>query len=119
MVASRGEVGAACSAVVDNELVVDLWGGYADPKTKRAWESDTIVNVFSTTEGMSSMAVLHAASCGLFGFDDLVADGRARSVSYSADDIEVIQLKFCEELTKFDARTWPDAVVEACLVNPP
>lgn len=48
--------------------------GYADPKTERAWESDTIVNVFSTTKGMASMAVLHAASHGLFGFDDLVAD---------------------------------------------
>lgn len=71
---SRGEVGAACAAVVDNELVVDLWGGQADPKNNRPWESDTIVNVFSTTKGMASMAVLHAASQGLFGFDDLVAD---------------------------------------------
>lgn len=71
---SRGEVGAACAAVVDNELVVDLWGGQADPKTNRPWEADTIVNVFSTTKGMASMAVLHAASHGLFGFDDLVAD---------------------------------------------
>ena len=33
---SRNEVGAACAAVVDNELVVDLWGGEADPATKRA-----------------------------------------------------------------------------------
>ncbi len=72
--ASRGEVGAACSAVVDNEVVVDLWGGVADPKTGRPWQSDTIINVFSTTKGMASMAVLHAASHGLFDFDDLVAD---------------------------------------------
>ncbi len=71
---TRGEVGAACAAVVDNELVVDLWGGMADPKTGRAWAEDTIVNVFSTTKGVASMAVLHAASHGLFGFDDLVAD---------------------------------------------
>ncbi len=71
--ASRGEVGAACAAVVDNELVVDLWGGQADPKAGRAWEKDTIVNVFSTTKGMASMAILHAASHGLFSFDDPVA----------------------------------------------
>ncbi len=70
----RGEVGAACAAVVDNELVVDLWGGEADPKTNRPWEANTIVNVFSTTKGMASMAVLHAASHGLFDFDDLVVD---------------------------------------------
>ncbi len=72
--ASRGEVGAACAAVIDNELVVDLWGGQADPATNRTWASDTIVNVFSTTKGMASMAVLHAASVGLFNFDDRVAE---------------------------------------------
>lgn len=72
--ASRNEVGAACAAVVDNELVVDLWGGYADPATNRAWTSDTIVNVYSTTKGVASMAVLHAASVGLFDFDDRVAE---------------------------------------------
>ena len=72
--ASRGEVGAACAAVVDNELVVDLWGGMADPDTGRQWQEDTIVNVFSTTKGVASMAVLHAAAHGLFGFDDAVAD---------------------------------------------
>lgn len=71
---SRGEVGAACAAVVANELVVDLWGGQANPKTNRRWEANTIVNVFSTTKGVASMAVLHAASQGLFGFDDLVVE---------------------------------------------
>ena len=33
---SGAEIGAACAAVVDNELVVDLWGGEADPATNRA-----------------------------------------------------------------------------------
>ena len=68
------EVGAACSAVVDNQLVVDLWGGDAEPRTERAWETDTVVNVFSTTKGVASIAILHAASHGLFDFDDRVAD---------------------------------------------
>ena len=68
------EVGAACAAVYDGELVVDLWGGDANPATGQAWEQDTIINIFSTTKGMASIAVLHAASHGLFSFDDLVAD---------------------------------------------
>jgi len=72
--AHRGEVGAACSAVVDNEVVVDLWGGQSNPATNRTWKADTIVNVFSTTKGMASMAILHAASAGLFAFDDRVVD---------------------------------------------
>jgi len=90
--AQRGEVGAACAAVVDNQLVVDLWGGTADPKTSRAWEKDTIVNVFSTTKGMASMAVLHAASHGLFSFDDRVADHWPEFGSGGKQEVTVRQL---------------------------
>lgn len=90
--ARRGEVGAACAAVVDNQLVVDLWGGTADPKTGRAWEKDTIVNVFSTTKGMASMAVLHAASHGLFAFDDRVADHWPEFAAGGKEAITIRQL---------------------------
>lgn len=90
--ASRGEVGAACAAVVDNELVVDLWGGQADPATGRAWASDTIVNVFSTTKGVASMAMLHAASVGLFDFDDRVAEHWPEFAQGGKEDSTIRQL---------------------------
>jgi len=89
---SRGEVGAACAAVVDNELVVDLWGGHADPATDRVWESDTIVNVFSSTKGIASMAVLHAASVGLFDFDDRVAEHWPEFSKGGKEDVTIRQL---------------------------
>ena len=82
----------ACAAVLDNQLVVDLWGGTADPKTGRAWEKDTIVNVFSTTKGMASMAVLHAASHGLFAFDDRVADHWPEFAAGGKEAITIRQL---------------------------
>ncbi|MFM7146936.1 MAG: serine hydrolase domain-containing protein [Actinomycetales bacterium] len=66
------EHGAACAVTVGGELVVDLWGGVAAPG--RAWEYDTLVNVFSTTKGVSSIAVAHAHSRGLLDFDQPVAD---------------------------------------------
>ncbi len=88
----RDEVGAAVAAVVDNELVVDLWGGEADPKAGRPWEHDTVVNVFSTTKGMASMAVLHAATQGLFGFDDRVADHWPEFAANGKDDVTIRQL---------------------------
>lgn len=90
--ASRGEVGAACAAVVDNELVVDLWGGHADPATNRAWERDTIVNVYSTTKGVASMAVLHAASHGLFAFDDAVAEHWPEFAAGGKESVTIRQL---------------------------
>lgn len=67
------EVGAACAVVVDNELVVDLWAGMANPRTNTPWGRDTIVNMFSTTKGMSALAVAHAHSRGLFDHDEPVA----------------------------------------------
>ncbi|CAN5413060.1 serine hydrolase domain-containing protein [soil metagenome] len=52
----RGDVGAACALYVDGELVVDLWGGVADPRTNRPWERDTVAIVFSVTKGVASIA---------------------------------------------------------------
>jgi Beta-lactamase len=38
----RGELGAAFAATRDDRLVVDLWGGVADPGISRRWQSDTL-----------------------------------------------------------------------------
>ena len=48
------EVGAALAIVLDGELVVDLWGGTAIRKDGTPWEKDTLVNVYSTTKGMTA-----------------------------------------------------------------
>ena len=48
---SRGEVGAAVAVVIDSQVVVDLWGGSANPRQGRPWQRDTLVNLFSTTTG--------------------------------------------------------------------
>ena len=45
----RGELGAACSIVLDGKCVVDIWGGHADKAKTRPWQRDTLVNVYSTT----------------------------------------------------------------------
>ena len=70
---SRGEVGAAVAVVVDNQVVVDLWGGSANPRQGRPWQRDTLFNLFSTTKGLSALAVAHAHSRGLFEYDEPVA----------------------------------------------
>ncbi|MFZ0677191.1 serine hydrolase domain-containing protein, partial [Candidatus Binatus sp.] len=49
------EVGASVAAVVDGKTVVDLWGGYADKAKTRPWTRDTLVNVWSTTKGITSL----------------------------------------------------------------
>ena len=49
------EVGASVAAMVDGKTVFDLWGGYADKAKTRPWTRDTLVNVWSTTKGITSI----------------------------------------------------------------
>ena len=70
---SRGEIGAAIAVVLDGEPLVDLWGGSADLAGRRPWERDTIVNVYSTTKGMTALCAHRLASEGRLDFDAPVA----------------------------------------------
>jgi CubicO group peptidase (beta-lactamase class C family) len=51
------EIGAAVAICLDNRLVVDLWGGHVDRRRTRPWESDTLVNVYSTTKGVTATCI--------------------------------------------------------------
>jgi len=72
--ARRGELGAACAVIRHGEPVVDLWGGVRDRARGAEWEEDTLVLVFSTTKGLSAMAMAVAHSRGLFDLDERVAE---------------------------------------------
>jgi len=66
------ERGASAAVTRDGELVVDLWGGEADA-SGRAWERDTLVNVYSTTKTMAAICVLVLADRGLVDLSAPVA----------------------------------------------
>jgi CubicO group peptidase (beta-lactamase class C family) len=70
---THGEVGAAVAVMVDGEMVVDLWAGHADPARTRPWERDTIVNVYSTTKGITTICALRLVDQGLLDLDAPVA----------------------------------------------
>jgi len=72
--ATGHELGAACAVYVERIRVVDLWGGFRDRARREPWQSDTVVPVFSTTKGMSSVALAVAHSRGLFEYDAPIAD---------------------------------------------
>jgi CubicO group peptidase (beta-lactamase class C family) len=67
------EVGASFAAVLDGEFVVDIWAGHADAARTRAWERDTIVNVFSTTKVMASTCTLMLVDRGALDLDSPAA----------------------------------------------
>lgn len=53
--ASTEETGAAIAVDIDGELVVDMWGGYADAGRTKPWTQDTIVNVWSSTKTVTAL----------------------------------------------------------------
>jgi len=68
-----GEVGAAVAVTVDGQPVVDLWAGHADAARTHAWEQDTIVNVYSTTKGMTAICAHRLVDQGRLDLDAPVA----------------------------------------------
>ena len=44
------DLGASLAVDIDGEMVVDLWGGWADEARAVPWAEDTIACVFSTTK---------------------------------------------------------------------
>ncbi|WP_062646124.1 serine hydrolase domain-containing protein [Streptomyces maremycinicus] len=69
----RDELGAAVSVTVDGVTVADLWGGWADAARTRAWERDTLVNVWSTSKGPTALCAHLLADRGLLDLDAPVA----------------------------------------------
>jgi CubicO group peptidase (beta-lactamase class C family) len=71
--AQRNEYGAAVAVTVDGVQIVDLWGGCADKARTQPWTRDTIVNVFSTTKGLTAICAHRLVDQGLLDLDAPVA----------------------------------------------
>ena len=69
----RNELGGACCVYHKGQKVVDLWGGVRDKATGDPWDDDTMVVTYSTTKGLSAMALALAHSRGWLEYDELVS----------------------------------------------
>jgi len=67
--ATPSEVGGAVAIQQDGRFVVDLWAGHADAARSRPWERDTLVNVFSTTKGMTALCAHRLVDRGQLDLD--------------------------------------------------
>ncbi|MGV9365286.1 serine hydrolase domain-containing protein [Amycolatopsis sp. NPDC003731] len=86
---SRGELGAAFTAVRDGEVVVDLWGGWSGPARDRPWQPDTLANVWSTTKGMTALCAHRLADAGELDVDAPVAKYWPEFAAAGKSDIPV------------------------------
>jgi CubicO group peptidase (beta-lactamase class C family) len=71
--ASGEEIGAGICFYLDGEKVVDLWGGHRDVAATQPWTRDTLVNVYSTTKGMTALCAHQLVERGLLDIDAPVA----------------------------------------------
>tara|TARA_Y100001970_G_scaffold220795_1_gene271275 strand:+ start:560 stop:1771 length:1212 start_codon:yes stop_codon:yes gene_type:complete len=57
VMASGFETGAALAIEYQGQMVVNLWGGHQDANKTKAWEENTLVNVFSVTKGVTATCI--------------------------------------------------------------
>ena len=65
----HGDIGAACTIFHKGEVVVDIWGGIAKPKTNSPWQANTTQLCFSATKGVTAICVLQLVEQGLLDLD--------------------------------------------------
>jgi CubicO group peptidase (beta-lactamase class C family) len=90
--ADGAEIGASVAVSVGGEMVVDLWGGWAAEDRSRAWEQDTLVNVYSVTKTMAAITALLLADRDLIDFDAPVATYWPEFAAGGKGDIKVSHL---------------------------
>jgi CubicO group peptidase (beta-lactamase class C family) len=89
---SGEDLGASLAVNIDGEMVVDLWGGWADEARTVPWTEDTITNVFSTTKAMTSLAALVLVDRGELDLDANVAAYWPEFAARGKEGIKVRQL---------------------------
>ncbi len=67
--ADAEEVGAAVAVYAGGDLVVDLWGGTADPVSGATWQPDSLSVIFSCSKGIVTLCVYLLVQDGLVDLD--------------------------------------------------
>ncbi|CEF59830.1 Beta-lactamase-related domain and Beta-lactamase/transpeptidase-like domain-containing protein [Strongyloides ratti] len=65
--------GASIAVYHKNNLVLHLYGGYADKESNREWEEDTHTVVFSLSKAVTSMIISHLVSKNLITYDTKIS----------------------------------------------
>jgi CubicO group peptidase (beta-lactamase class C family) len=91
-IAAGKELGASIYLNVDGVDVIDIWGGWKDRSHSAAWTEDTIVNVFSGSKTVTSLAVMMLVDRGQIDVEAPVAEYWPEFAQNGKDKILVRQL---------------------------
>lgn len=100
---SHENEGAAFAVYKDDELLVDLWGGYAERDALRLWTKDTITVAFSSTKAIGALIIAILVSRGHISYDDLVTKYWPEFGKHGKQNITVLWIvEHRAGLAKFD-----------------
>ncbi len=88
----QGDVGASCAVMIDGELVVDLWGGYADVAQEKVWQEDTLCCCWSVSKTIGAVLTLMMVDRGLIDVDKPVAAYWPEFAENGKNDVRVRHL---------------------------
>lgn len=88
---SGEEVGAQVAVYHRGSLVVDLWAGSFD-RSERPYDESTLQLVFSTTKGITAIAVAMCVQRGLISYDEPVSTYWPEFAAAGKEDVTVAQL---------------------------
>ncbi|MEL6363126.1 MAG: serine hydrolase domain-containing protein [Pseudomonadota bacterium] len=71
---SHGDVGASVAVFRRGEPLIDLWGGHLDADRDEPWTKDTLVNIWSTTKGITATCFAMAVDRGVLAYEDKVTE---------------------------------------------
>lgn len=86
---SGEELGASIVVNVGGNNVVDIWGGYIDEQKTRPWEENTIVNVWSSSKTVLSLAALLLVERGQLDLFEKVSKYWPEFAENGKQDVEV------------------------------
>ena len=86
------EKGASVAVSRGNEMVVDLWGGFANAKETRPWREDTLVLIASTTKIMTNLCALMVIDQGKLDPDAPVVEYWPEFGKHGKDKVLVRQI---------------------------
>jgi CubicO group peptidase (beta-lactamase class C family) len=124
--AERGEVGAALCVIHRDEVVIDVWGGWADVGRTVPWRRDTIVNFYSAGKALAASLVLRALDQAAMSIDTPVVEFWPE---FAAGDKEWVTVRHVlshraavpairERLTDDDLFDWPTMTAAVAATAP-
>jgi CubicO group peptidase (beta-lactamase class C family) len=111
--AAGDELGARFTVVEGGEVVLDLWGGFADRRRSVAWNADTLAPIFSTTKAVAALMIARLVDQGRLDYGQTVASvwpefGQAGKASVTIEQAISHQAGLPGFPEPMDAGLWTD-----------